>query len=80
MTAGIEGGSRRTIEGEWTWGDWTEISESWERTAPPVHYTAYMLARGFGAAPERSSRAPEVNTAGMPSIAEMVMTARPLAV
>lgn len=26
-----------------------EISDAWERTAPPVHITTLMIARGLGA-------------------------------
>jgi hypothetical protein len=68
------------VQEEWTWGDWIDISASWERTAPPVHYTAYIIGRGFGAIPERSAPQRDVNLAAMPSIADMALIAKPLPV
>jgi len=69
MTAGIEGGSRRIIQDEYTWHDWIDACASWRRLFPPAHIS---IGRFIGIEPGNTPEAP-------PPASEMLGTAEGLA-
>lgn len=71
ITAGIEGGSRRTIMEEWGWPDWMATCRAWERTAPPAHILLRQIAHGLGVTPAKGGNS------GPSAPGETVMDATP---
>jgi hypothetical protein len=61
LTAGIEGGSRRKVEDEWSWQDWEAMSKAWQRTAPPAHISLHVIGMSLGvtSAPGQGRPAPD---------------------
>jgi hypothetical protein len=59
VSAGVEGGSRRKFEDEWTLRDVEDQQSFWRRTGPPLYITGLSIAAALGVELVTKTDAPE---------------------